>query len=513
MRAKAAVCLGITLGLCTSLYFMHALSRPRAAFAQLPLVSERKKALRYRVTALPGAPSVAWERKLSETALYAGMALGSPLLVHVDQDGCPDVVVSVGHLIHGSGIVAVNGRTGHSMWQAPLPMLVFATPVLSSRLELVIVGTHRNIRRRASLPPQAERASDVVALAVGTGHMVWSLRASNSQANIPDLNFGTVTCQGLRVYALCSGGFDDGERPMLGRAWNDRLMRPAALLFVLDSTSGTILARLQPQPREAYGVIVPLLNGDLVFGSGGETVPGRLHRLQGTPPHALVWQGPLSETKGWVATPVTTPSGDIVAASFDGNVACLAGSNGTVRWQRTFLGLEMHSSPALGDFDGDGAWDVVTVGNAGVFPRYVAASTILWLRGRDGALLRQTSLGFYTVSSPLAVDLTDDGWDETVVVCNYSPSVDIPFLAMGQGPSVLHVVDGRSGALIFNHTFAALSFATPVLGDHDGDGYWDVVHISADATVYRIPLPFLMAPPWKWLTLSGLQYPAHGTLL
>jgi hypothetical protein len=165
----------------------------------------------------------------------------------------------------------------------------------------------------------------------------------------------------------------------------------------------------------------------------------------------------------------------------------------------------MHASPAIGRF-GRGAPGVVVVANAGVFPQYSSSCTVMWLRLDSGAVLHERQLGFFAMSSPLVADLNGDGNDETVVVVNNNASGrEIPFVQPTMGTSTLRVIDGATFRDLHTENFASVSFATPVLGDSDGDGFWDLVHVAGDGQLVLLPLPYPLRP--SQLASPFLRYP------
>ena len=128
-------------------------------------------------------------------------------------------------------------------------------------------------------------------------------------------------------------------------------------------------------------------------------------------------------------------------------------------------GEETQSSPAVGDFDGDGDLDVVTVEQLGVFPQWVG-SAIRAFDGASGTLLWEHRVtGNLVPQSPLAVDLDDDGRDEILI------SESNPAIMRGEQSEalfqVLHMGEGRIDTVA---RADGANFGTGWVGDADDDG-------------------------------------------
>ena len=90
-------------------------------------------------------------------------------------------------------------------------------------------------------------------------------------------------------------------------------------------------------------------------------------------------------------------------------MALIDAENGSRLWVVNRPGYEVHASAAVGQFGGDGTPDLVFALHMGVFPTYTAG-LLLWLDGADGSILNEYNGGYQVVSSPLVIDLNEDGY-------------------------------------------------------------------------------------------------------
>jgi hypothetical protein len=101
---------------------------------------------------------------------------------------------------------------------------------------------------------------------------------------------------------------------------------------------------------------------------------------------------------------------DFVINFFGGEVRVVSGADLSELWSTSFEGEESNQTPAIARI-GEGDLGVVVTHNVGVFPQYTAVNHRL-LDASTGEELEEwnESLGF--ASSPLAIDVNDDGVDE-----------------------------------------------------------------------------------------------------
>lgn len=153
---------------------------------------------------------------------------------------------------------------------------------------------------------------------------------------------------------------------------------------------------------------------------------------------------------------------EVVTAGLDGDIVART-AGGSTLWSRHLADAAIQSSPAVEDMDGDGDGDVVVGAMNG---------RVFWLRGNDGAVVRQFAdvappvcpggthckpRGFF--GTPAIGDITGDGVDEIVVT-----SIDHQVYAWR-----------KDGSTVFRRYVLDTIFSSPVLADLDGDAKKEVI--------------------------------------
>ncbi len=443
-----------------------------------------------------GPPPPILTTRLWKTELPA-VGTSSPRLTELTGDGVLDVVLAGGREGMFGNVYAVDGKTGKQLWRRAFSNDLYATPALADvtgdGVADVVIGG---------------RDYDGTALDGKTGKPLWRLRKKNPKVRIPDRNFNGAEVlpdqdgDGVTDFVFTQGGMD-----------LDRHRVPGLLLIVSGAT-GLVLHRLEmPDKRETYS-LPAVVEGrqplELVFGSGGENLPGSLFRfgfgcvVDGGAPCAEQWRLP-SEKKGFIASPAVVDldgSGtlDVIETSFEGTVMRVDGTTGQLKWASPHKEWEGYASPGFGRFDGDETLDVVASFMRGTFPNYQLENAVVWFDGKTGRTLDERKQGVFSSASPLTADLDGDGFDETITMAMNSFEVMFEDVR-----STLVVYDGRPGREVrLKLEVKGAGSATPVLADLEQDGTLDLVFAYFGSLErHRVEVPG--GKPWKlrWPQFRG----------
>ena len=171
-------------------------------------------------------------------------------------------------------------------------------------------------------------------------------------------------------------------------------------------------------------------------------------------------------------------------------------------WEFELPGLNLSSSPVIADIDSDGRNEIVFGHRDGKLRAYESDGSLKWeasaVPGPSQELCWPQSTPSAIDSSPAVADIDNDGVVEVVVGVG-SASLE----ARGQNGSVI-AFDGRTGTIewSFNQSrdtgniwdgqtpeldgWCEATFATPAIGDVNGDGAVDIVFGSYDFYIWAI---------------------------
>jgi hypothetical protein len=229
--------------------------------------------------------------------------------------------------------------------------------------------------------------------------------------------------------------------------------RESGRIYTFSGRTGYQIGRYLEMPEDKETYMSPVMHTQsdgsvyLLFGSGGETVPGNLFIMslpdfyfyitfqansrsrdenrptfKGSYKSVDVFVRKLriidrnvdklfrlfkSTSKGVMVPPVLADvnndgTSDILVMAFDGSLVLYDGETFDVMWKKDFACHESYTSPAPGHFDNDGILDFMLVQNLGSFDRY-KNSSMLVLSGLDGSVMWKMSSPRMEMASPLTV--------------------------------------------------------------------------------------------------------------
>ena len=413
----------------------------------------------------------------------------SPRAADLNLDGTKDIVIGMGK---GEleeveqGVLALDGATGQELWRqrADAQMVGSATfyDITEDGIPDVIIGGRKH---------------NLKAMDGRDGTVIWEYEYKFD--NDPILQYARYNFYNSTVVPDQDG---DGAPEILtvnGGNWNaaprsedDRF--PGVLMLLNARTGAVIAADTMPDGRESY--MSPLCfrqPGDsefhIIFGTGGETVSGNLYlaTLSDLYDRALKNARVLvtEDGHGFIAPPSladVTGDGylDAMALSHGGTMTAIDVRAQKIVWQKSFPEMESSNAMAIGHLNRDKTPDVFAILCKGTWPLYTRSLRIA-LDGRNGNVIYRDTSGCFELSSPVAYDLTGDGYDEVLLSgnrydCTLPLSKDNPspteisnlLMAINIRKQYIQVVDESKG-------FKNL-YSTPWIGDLDADGYLDIVY-------------------------------------
>lgn len=87
---------------------------------------------------------------------------------------------------------------------------------------------------------------------------------------------------------------------------------------------------------------------------------------------------------------------------------------------------------------------------------------------------------------PLVANLTDDNGDGMIDLCDTPDIVVAAFSVYGVWMGHLYALDGETGALHWGTDFEIFAYATPALGDIDGDGMVEIITMNAERQLVAV---------------------------
>lgn len=218
----------------------------------------------------------------------------------------------------------------------------------------------------------AGRQGTIVAFNPRRGKVIWDSRQIPARRTL--WNFYNPL---LLPVDLDSDGMNDmiishGGNPTIPSEVHER---EAGCLVLISSRTGKQIGEpfWMPDGKETYMSPVLYGNATILFGTGGETVPGGLfsiavdHLAKGNARQAALIR---SSSKGVMVPPIVLDVDgdgidDILVSAFDGTLELIQGKSMRPLWTRVFDGYESYTTPAPGDFNSDGYVDFMLIINRG----------------------------------------------------------------------------------------------------------------------------------------------------
>ncbi len=446
----------------------------------------------------------------------------SPRLADLNNDGTKDIIMGAGRLEFqacDSAVMALDGQNGAIIWKNSARDQIFGSAglydITGDKVPEVFING---------------RSSEFLAIEGTTGRTIWrfdTLYYSNNHQKrwfnfynpqfIPDIDG-----DGLNDILVANGG-DIWVKPFDEH-------RAAGRLVILSSAKGTLLAEAEmPDKREIYMSVainidtLQYQNSKIIFGTGGETVPGNLYVgsldmvLKGNMSTAILLAS--GNKKGFIAPPGWVDINgdsqlDIVAHSVDGRILTFNGKDNTPIWQNKLPDTEAYSSMAVGCFNKDNHPDFFVSFAQGVWP------DLSWTRqamfnGKNGQIEYVDSLGYYQTSSPVVMDLNGDGVDEAILSVDYQV---IDAIGKKSFFNTLYAIDfeNKETAQLIDGIPGHNVSATPWIGDINNDSLLDIV-FSQGTNQYKtytfdglrvncLSTTIPIKKPIKWGAYMGSSY-------
>jgi len=195
---------------------------------------------------------------------------------------------------------------------------------------------------------------------------------------------------------------------------------------------------------------------------------------------------------------------EIVASTCDGGLFAFDGESLDELWStESSEPSESYDTPAIGHFDDDGVPDVLASFSFGVFANYSAAEHIA-VSGATGQELYRVVREETFHSSPLVLDVDDDGLDEVLIWAN----------SMGLSAQRLLAIDVADQSVVVVMETPEGGVSTPWIGDLDADSVIDVVWHTQTGEDFetaawhlrRMELNVQRAEPLPWGAYLGSGY-------
>lgn len=453
----------------------------------------------------------------------------SPRAIDLTGDGVLDIVLGAGYqefIKTNRGVLALNGRDGSILWQVSARNQVVGSAdfmdVTGDGVPDVFIGG---------------RSALLYCINGKTGEIIWEYMPDREGLDI----YNDTTVLNFYNPQFIKDANNDGVKDMLVsfggfiKAKPHEVDRPHGYLLIIDPVTGSVLKRAKmPDDREIYisPVVFDFSNDgmpDIIYGTGGETVSGRLYRagLEDLMKEDLSQSVILDSGtgKGFIAPPVLADINndnvkDIVVNSVNGRVIAIDGKANSKLWEVSLgNGFEIYTTPAPGNFCGnDNIPDFFVSFGHGVWPEIKYSINIV-VDGSNGKTVYRDSSGTFQYASPVVYDMTGDGVDDVLFPLNtHAKSNEAGGAAFKYLQNELSVFDiqKKQRTLITMPRLGTNLGSTPLITDLDHDGRidlvyaytWDAVSVFSFSKmkIERIEIPRKLDTPVQWGGYMGTDY-------
>lgn len=449
---------------------------------------------------------------------YDGVGtFSSPRVTDLNGDGVGDVILGAGREeFHAcdSAVIALDGKSGEMLWRVRAIDQIFGSAALKDLngdgvMDVLIGG----------------RSAELKAIDGATGKVIWKFnkrKGAKKWYNFYNPQFiADQDGDGLEDILISNGG------DVMAAPYDPN--RPPGHLVVLGSRDGSLLAKAQvPDGKETYMSVAALpVDGGrdykVVFGTGGETIGGHLYVttlsdiLGGDLSGAKLLD--TSDEKGYIAPPVWIDingdnNPDIVANAVEGKLLAYDGITYEPMWSVKIPNTEAYSSIAPGYFTGDSIPDFFVSYAIGRWPKLDWSKQIM-VNGATGEVEYIDSLGYYQTSTPVVIDLNNDGWEEAILSVNSHVYDEADNRTLN---NLLVVINFRLKEVVqlWGSAEGSNISSTPWIGDMDNDGLLDIVYCHATnpnktytfdgLRISRIATDIPLVSPIRWGAYMGSQY-------
>lgn len=454
-----------------------------------------------------------WVKKLPGIGTFS-----SPRIADLNQDGTGDIIIGAGKeelKPSDSAVIALSGIDGQLLWKVSAKDQIFGSAALkdinNDQIDDVFIGG---------------RSAQLLAINGKTGKIIWRFKPPKGEKKewfnfynpqfIPDQNH-----DGQEDLLVSNGG------NVLIEPYDPN--RPVGHLVILNSKNGEIIQKApMPDGKETYMSVsilpnFPQASMSVIYGTGGETVAGNLYATS------------LKDIMtGDISNSVTLASGDstgfigpaawvdinndgkhdIVTNAFDGRMIALDGSTFESLWTVTMPNTQAYGSLAIGNFTDDSIPDFFASYAQGKWPNLEWSKQIM-VNGKNGKIVLQDSLGYYQMSTPIAIDLNNDGRDEAILPMNYQVFDSLQMKYFYNDLAIIDFSKKVITKLNLNYEGNNLS-STPWVGDLDGNGFLDIIYIHGTnikqtytfdgLQINRIDTDIPINQKIKWGSYMGSNY-------